>query len=644
MNRPAVRDAQGPLTLGKLLGRGGEGAVYEIVGRPNLAAKVYHQPIAKEKADKIVAMAAMRNDRLLTVSAWPLDLLRSPQHQPCGLVMPLVAGHKDIHALYGPGSRKVEFPAADWRFLIRAAANTARAFASVHDTNCIIGDVNHGSVRVSDKATVRLIDCDSFQVSVGGRRFLCEVGVPTFTPPELQGKSFRGVVRSPNHDNFGLAVLIFHLLFMGRHPFAGRFLGAGDMSIERAITEFRFAYGSNRAAAQMEPPPNVPSIAIASQPVALLLERAFSREGLREGVRPAAREWITALEGLEKQLKQCHINASHHFLRDLTRCPWCHMEAATGAVLFNFVIQRVVQGSPVDVAAIWAKIVAVPPPGPAPKIADWSDLGASPGALNLKWLSNIKKLFAYSALAAVVALLMVAQPGALVFWLLGGFIGWVVVQKWATSAVDFAKYREAMRIAEERWRSLSERWNRDASDKGFSDQFQKLERERNELHHLPQLRQKRYQELERNREHQQLRHFLERFEIDRATIRGIGPGRKVVLESYGIETAWDITEKRVLAVPGFGPSLTRQLLNWRQGLERKFRFDPGKGVDPQDIAALDREMADLRSKLEQSLANGLPALNQIRNHILAQRAALKPQLDEAARALAQARADLKAVE
>ncbi len=135
--------------------------------------------------------------------------------------MPRVDGHKDIHTLYSPRSRKAEFPNADWRFLIRAAANTARAFAAIHETGCVIGDVNHGGVCVSDKATVRLIDCDSFQVTVGTRRFLCEVGVPTFTSPELQGKPFRGVVRSPNHDNFGLAVLVFHLLYMGRHPFAG---------------------------------------------------------------------------------------------------------------------------------------------------------------------------------------------------------------------------------------------------------------------------------------------------------------------------------------------------------------------------------------------------------------------------------------
>jgi len=44
---------------------------------------------------------------------------------------------------------------------------------------------------------------------------------------------FRGLERSAGHDAFGLAVLLFHLLFMGRHPFAGRSL-AGEMTIQYA--------------------------------------------------------------------------------------------------------------------------------------------------------------------------------------------------------------------------------------------------------------------------------------------------------------------------------------------------------------------------------------------------------------------------
>ena len=354
--------------------------------------------------------------------------------------MPRVDGHKDIHTLYSPRSRKAEFPAADWRFLVRAAANTARAFAAIHECGCVIGDVNHGGVCVSDKATVRLIDCDSFQVTVGTRRFLCEVGVPTFTPPELQGKPFRGVARSPNHDNFGLAVLIFHLLFMGRHPFAGRFLGRGDMSIEKAIAEFRFAYGADRAVFRMEPPPNVPSVAIASQGVASLVERAFSRGGVRDGGRPAAREWVSCLDGLERQLKTCHVNSSHHYVVGLDHCPWCRLEAATGAVLFSFVIKSAPTGGG-DIAALWAGIVAIPHPGPAPSLSDWSRIAPSKEAVAHGRSRKARKYLGYGGFFGISIVLFLRAPGGFLLWLLVGSFGWGTIKKFVASTSTTEKTR-----------------------------------------------------------------------------------------------------------------------------------------------------------------------------------------------------------
>ena len=76
---------------------------------------------------------------------------------------------------------------------------------------------------MAQDATVALIDADSFQFSLNGKSYPCVVGVPDFTPPELHGKNLASVQRTIEHDNFGLAVAIFHLLFMGRHPFAGRY-------------------------------------------------------------------------------------------------------------------------------------------------------------------------------------------------------------------------------------------------------------------------------------------------------------------------------------------------------------------------------------------------------------------------------------
>ena len=86
------------------------------------------------------------------------------------------------------------------------------------------------SVSVGDDALVTLMDTDSFQVRdpQNGVIYRCHVGTPEYTPSELQGRDFASVDRAPEHDLFGLAVLIFQLLMEGTHPFAGTFQGRGE--------------------------------------------------------------------------------------------------------------------------------------------------------------------------------------------------------------------------------------------------------------------------------------------------------------------------------------------------------------------------------------------------------------------------------
>ena len=56
------------------------------------------------------------------------------------------------------------------------------------------------------------------------------------------------------NDNFGLAVAIFHLLAMGKHPYAGRFAG-GDISMSDAIAQHRFAFSQVRTSETRTTPP-----------------------------------------------------------------------------------------------------------------------------------------------------------------------------------------------------------------------------------------------------------------------------------------------------------------------------------------------------------------------------------------------------
>ena len=246
-----------PIDLGDELGRGGEGSVFEVAGNPSVVAKVYHKtPLPEDQVAKLRVMSSVWSADLEKISAWPRTLLFDPvQRKPCGLLMSKMEGARPLHELYGTTARRRHFPDVGWHHLVLAARNTAAAFNTLHSAGIVVGDVNQGNLLVDGKMCVRMIDCDSFQIAREGKTYNCPVGSPHFTPPELQGQRLRDVVRTVNHDRFGLATLIFHLLFVGRHPFAGRFRGQGDLSIEKAIAESRFAFSRNKAETQVDPPP-----------------------------------------------------------------------------------------------------------------------------------------------------------------------------------------------------------------------------------------------------------------------------------------------------------------------------------------------------------------------------------------------------
>ncbi len=218
-----------PVDLGDEVGRGGEGSVFEVEGNPSLVAKVYHKlPLPEDQVAKLRAMSALWSGNLEKIAAWPRTILFDPvQRKPCGLLMSKMEGARPLHELYGTTNRRRHFPDVGWHHLVLAARNAAAAFNTLHSAGIVVGDVNQGNLLVDSKMCVRMIDCDSFQITREGKTYNCPVGSPHFTPPELQGQRLREVVRTVNHDRFGLATLIFHLLFVGRHPFAGRFRGSG---------------------------------------------------------------------------------------------------------------------------------------------------------------------------------------------------------------------------------------------------------------------------------------------------------------------------------------------------------------------------------------------------------------------------------
>ena len=64
------------LELSDKIGGGGEGAVYHIASDTELVANIYHEAPSAQKAEKLIALAKLGNERLCKMAAWPNSMCR----------------------------------------------------------------------------------------------------------------------------------------------------------------------------------------------------------------------------------------------------------------------------------------------------------------------------------------------------------------------------------------------------------------------------------------------------------------------------------------------------------------------------------------------------------------------------------------
>lgn len=596
-------DLQGQETgLGRCLGQGGEGAVYSIPNWPSSVAKIYARRPDEHGARKLGAMVQLGTEALAKVAAWPQNLLLDPRTGAVvGFLMPRVDGHHEIHKLYGPADRKTAFPDATWGFLVRAARNLAAAFQAVHEHGHVIGDVNQGNVVVSRQATVRLIDCDSFQITHLGRGYPCRVGVPLFTPPELQGRKLDDVVRTFDHDRFGLAVLAFHLLFMGRHPFAGRH-PARAIPVETALREGLFAFGREALAAGFEPPPFSLWLKDATASVAELFERAFGREAIAGGPRPSAADWVATLDALEARLVTCPDDPRHVHPQAGRGCPWCRIENDGGPSFFF--LPPGAAPDAFDLGASWRSIEAVESPG----AASLPEPAPATGAL-------VEGL-ATAALRALRALL-----------------GDLALRSSARLRDELYHERQQLGAREANLRRLETQWAELCGDALFRKKRRQLEEARAAFLGLEALEESEWGEVTSRYREKRLLPYLEGVELEFARIPGLGPGELGRLASRGITTAAHVTPEALMAIRGIDLDLVKALLLYKGVATRAFRFDPVLGIPGRERKALADRQARRRAELVKTLQSGALELAERRREALAWR-------DVLARALAEQRGQL----
>jgi DNA-binding helix-hairpin-helix protein with protein kinase domain len=551
--------------------------------------------------------------------------------------MSRIDAREDLHELYNPKSRRRAFPDADFRFLVRVATNLARAFAQVHAHGNVIGDVNHGNALVGRDGTVVLIDCDSFQVRHGGRTFTCDVGVPLFTPPELSGRAYRGLARSANHDAFGLAVLLFHLLFMGRHPFAGRFAD-GEMPIERAIAESRFVYGAQAGAHRMSVPPGTLPLNAFGDKVAASFEAAFAAPG--DVPRPTATHWASALQELETELAACDAPSPHWHPRGSPRCCWCEHEQRTGMQVFGRVVSGAVSAGAAQVARLWDLITAIPRPEPQPPAE-----ALSPPAYHYKAsdaLGSSARLWLGigSLLGSLLAVAM--QPGG-TRWSALFYVGVAIACGWPSARRLFRDRAAAELVAFEaraRVEELTRQWNRLSNDVRFERLLQDLADARKRLVELPDLRTASLKTLAEQAAKLQKDRFLSLFRVQKARLPRLTPSDVVMLESHGIDSADDVLRHAAELPRLVGADNALDLEAWATHQEKSFKFDARNGADPADVREIDRLIQAQQEQYLGVLQQGAHELQTLRLDIEQERGKTRRQLEAARSALAVAEKEL----
>ncbi len=603
------------VAISRLIGKGGEGEVYEIKDRLGQVVKIYHPDKRAKRESKVRAMISTNLASKTDLAAYPREVVTDKLGNFVGFVMQFVAGYRPLHELYSPKSRKSHFPNVDFQFIVRTAANIARAILKVHQTGCIIGDLNHSGVLVASNATVALIDADSFQFSLNSQFYPCIVGVPEFTPPELQGKNLASIRRTIEHDNFSLAVAIFHLLFLGRHPYAGCYKGP-DISMGEAIARNLFAYSLTRqVSTQITPPPGALTLDLFPEKVAIAFENAF---GLNPYMRPSAQDWIEVLCDLEKLLIRCSVTKTHLYAPNKSGCVWCALRNNTGYELYpdvSIVIPNQLIHDDITENEI-RDILAF-------RLPNVEDLfPALPVTFKPKPSRKLRNAQSKKAIIALIGLLMIS----------GSIIGFIVITQiwfvWCLLIIGG-------------WSFFSDRTlNTKHFEESFKDADQVLQRElyayfqRNNISNIYSLRSKlndiiaSYKGhdnslskelllLASNRKTRQMNAYLDRFYIRDANIYGIGQAKTATLISFGIETAADIKRSDILKVQGFGEVMTQRLIDWRQTIESQFIYDPNPTPqDKKDEQALRLRFANEKSRLKVEIRSGLYTLRNSRNTII----------------------------
>jgi DNA-binding helix-hairpin-helix protein with protein kinase domain len=235
-----------PKNIGSLIASGGEGSVYLLTDKPGILIKVYHnEKLAKnrkEYQDKIDAMISVKNELEKTDVCWPLLSVYNSSKKWVGYAMKQGIGSPMRYLAHGIAYKK-HFPNLNRVGILKFLLSFITTIMELHSKNILIGDYNLLNFLCNNTDyKVKMIDCDSYQVTIGNKFFPCPVGSPDLTPIEHHNKDFKKLKRSLESERFSLAIILFECLMLGRHPYD--IVGGDDPVTNLRNAHFPYGRGS----------------------------------------------------------------------------------------------------------------------------------------------------------------------------------------------------------------------------------------------------------------------------------------------------------------------------------------------------------------------------------------------------------------
>lgn len=322
----SVVDQQGVrYTLGKELGRGGQGVVF-AVSRRKLAVKLIwssdQSSARRERLRNQLTLVKRLELRDLPIAA-PLEVLRPPE---LGYVMELITGMLPLSSLCHPpaglaGERLLEWyqQGGGLRRRLRLLGRIASALAALHGHGLVYGDPSPHNLFVSasvDAEEIRLLDADNLRYTS-----VPDEGVfytPGYGAPELVSRR-SGV--STLTDAHALAVMVFQTLALV-HPLCGDLVADGEPEMEEQAMAGRLPWIEHETEVQNRSRSGLPREVVLSDRLMDLCQQCFA-EGLQDATkRPGVSRWVERLHQASDACLTCPACGWSYYVK-LATCPRC---------------------------------------------------------------------------------------------------------------------------------------------------------------------------------------------------------------------------------------------------------------------------------------------------------------------------------